>query len=166
MRNLCAFFIFLVFSSNLFGQNDDFNTYGSANVTASRLIGTWQINEALTNRLGKDLKHEEDKFTTISFLLDSTVVAQIPAEYEAFLAQKKVYLSGYLQSKQVYKNEKTPFVLIENEGNSHLLFFRPDYSDAESFNLFIAVSEDKKNDLLFTGGDFNNCPFMAWDRVE
>jgi len=38
--------------------------------------------------------------------------------------------------------------------------------DAESFNVMLAPARDRRNDLLFIGGDFNNQPFAAFERVE
>ena len=38
--------------------------------------------------------------------------------------------------------------------------------DAESFNLILAPAKDKANDLLFIGGDFNNEPFVAYQRIQ
>ncbi|MEM9005896.1 MAG: hypothetical protein AAGE59_20530 [Cyanobacteria bacterium P01_F01_bin.86] len=31
--------------------------------------------------------------------------------------------------------------------------------------VMMAAAEDASNDLLFVGGDFNNQPFTAYDRV-
>lgn len=38
--------------------------------------------------------------------------------------------------------------------------------DVESFNVMMAIAEDKENDVVFIGGDFNNQPFTAFGRAK
>ena len=68
------------------------------------------------------------------------------------------------------KKIKQPFILTEFNGNPHLVWFRDRNNealeDAESFNLFIAKGETKKDDILFIGGDFNNQAFHSYKRIE
>lgn len=144
-------------------EKPDFNKYGSANVTASRLVGKWTVNPDLTLRLKPTAKPRTDTF---EFIVDSTAIKSIPKENLEFVKDKPIYLSGYF----IFKNKSHPFLLTESDGNTHLLYFNDKNgvknADGESFILFIAVSNDKKNDLLLTGGDFNNQPFKAWDRIN
>ncbi|MDX1565794.1 MAG: hypothetical protein R3236_10325 [Phycisphaeraceae bacterium] len=134
------------------------------NVVASRLIGTWKTDAALSKRLrGRAMPVEKIMFTE-----DAAVAEKVPDRYaKRFKEQKKrVYLSGTMvQGDKVY-----PFLLIEHNGNPHLLYFREKngdpMGDGESFNLSIARAADKKDDILFIGGDFNNQPFTAYKRVE
>jgi hypothetical protein len=166
MKNLMLFVLTTYFSVIVYGQKprgEDFNDYGNPNVTASRLVGTWRTNIAMSERLlGKSL----NKTDTISFLQDSTVKKIIPAKYSKFIKGKRIYLSGYM----ILDKAKLPFLLMETDGNTRVIFFMDrrgvKYDNEESFILFIAVSDDKRNDLLCTGADFNNDPFRCWDRID
>ncbi len=164
MNKPFLFAILFLAMSSLQGQNNpDYNKYGSANVTASRLLGQWTVNVELTTRLKPSANTRKD---TIEFILDSTAIKSIPEENLEYVKNKTIYLSGYF----ILKNKKHPFLLTESDGNTHLVYYRDNNgvknADGESFILFIGVSNDKKNDLLLTGGDFNNQPFKAWDRIK
>ncbi len=132
------------------------------NVAASRLIGTWKVNKTLSTRLwGEDILKREYVFTE-----DDSVAAKIPEKYKEFFKDKQIYLAGTVK----INTETHPFLLIENKGNPHLVYFREldgdPMGDAESFNLSLIPARDKTQDLLFIGGDFNNQPFMAYDREQ
>lgn len=139
------------------------------NVVASRLEGDWELDAALTKRLtGHDRKGTWD--AAISFKSDPAVAAKIPAKYENSLANKRVYLAGIVTFKGGKKPREHPFLLIEHRGNPHVVWFRErggdPLGDAESFNVMAAVAQERQNDLLFIGGDFNNQPFSAYARVK
>ena len=141
------------------------------NVVASRLEGRWQVDPALTKRLtGREraIPAEGAAEGTLSFHSNPAVAAKIPAKYGEFLAKKRVYMAGTLRISGG-KVQEFPFLLIENRGNPHVVIFRErdgnPLGDAESFNVMLAVAKEKVNDLLFTGGDFNNEPFSAYTRV-
>lgn len=132
------------------------------NVVASRLIGKWKTHTSLSERLRGNPVREE----IIVFSQDMSVAAKVPKTYSEFLKTKQVYLAGVMT-----RNQKTyPFILTEYNGNPYLFYFREKdgnpMGDGESFNLVIAPAKDKGNDLLFVGGDFNNQPFSAFERVE
>ena len=130
------------------------------NVVSSRLEGRWRVNEAISTRLGRN------RGEALEFHTDDKVVAKIPGKYEEFLADRTIYMAGTLKSRE----NEYPFILIELKGNPHVVFFRErdgdPLGDAESFNVMFAVAEKTSNDLLFVGGDFNNQPFTAYERVE
>jgi len=130
------------------------------NVVASRIEGKWTVDEDLSIRLG--LNRPGD----IGFTVEQKVVEKIPAKYEDFLGEKTIYLAGTMTRK----DESVPFVLIEHNGNPHIVWFRErdgdPLGDAESFNVMLVVAKDEANDLLFIGGDFNNQPFTAFRRVQ
>lgn len=139
------------------------------NVVASRLGGKWKLNVELTARLldAKRAKSMGDAF--YEFRPDPTVAAKIPEKYNDFLKDKSLYMAGTFKSRHS-DGQQRPFILVSHKGNPHLVYFRPrgddPMGDAESFNLVIVPAKDKANDLLFIGGDFNNQPFAAYDRVR
>lgn len=165
MKNFILLFAGVLVAGTLFGQDadHDFNTYGSPNVTASRLIGKWKINLVLTNRLAREKSTDS---RVIEFVQDSTVMKLLSPRVQQNLSAVTIFKSGFITSE----GKTNPFILTERDGNTHLLWFRDrdgvKYDDTESFILFIAVGHDKKNDLLCIGGDFNNQPFSLWDRVK
>ena len=147
------------------------------NVVASRLEGTWKVEKALAERLtGKAAPIA----TGISFSSDPAVAAGIPEKYAKFFIEKKmqIYMAGTMQFEKEASIEgnvadaatKLPFVLTTLRGNPHILFWLEkdgeEFGDSESFNVMLAVAKDKKNDLLFIGGDFNNQPFSAFGRKK
>jgi hypothetical protein len=132
------------------------------NVVASRMVGTWMTHADLSARLNGNAAREE----TIVFAEDASIADKVPETYSEFLKTKQVYLAGVMT-----RNEKAyPFILTEYNGNPYLIYFRErngdPMGDGESFNLVIAPAKDRQKDLLFIGGDFNNQPFSAFERVK
>jgi hypothetical protein len=129
------------------------------NVVSSRLEGHWKINAAISTRLGRN------RGGILEFKSDRKVVDTIPEKYEKFLADSTIYMAGTMKRNEIVH----PFILIEVKGNPHVVYFRErdgdTLGDAESFNVMLAVAKDKPNDLLFVGGDFNNQPFTAYERI-
>ena len=130
------------------------------NVAGSRLEGRWEPDAELTARLGGRTSGN------VSFKSDITVAAKLPARYETFLSGKRLYLSGVMTLRE----SEYPFILIENKGNPHLMYFRQrngdPFGDAESFNMMLTAGRQIQDDLLFIGGDFNNQPFAAYRRAK
>lgn len=132
------------------------------NVVASRLEGDWQLDTAVTKHLTeRDVKAGR----TFSFKSDPSVAAKMPK----LPVDKRVYMAGIMTVKDG-KSREHLFILIENQGNPHVVWFRErggdPLGDTESFNVMLAVARDRQNDLLFIGGDFNNQPFSAYTRVK
>lgn len=138
------------------------------NVVSSRLEGKWQLYVLLTKRLfGEDYQLSlASSGRYVSFKSDSSVVEKIPDKYEKFLHDKTIYMAGTMK----LRGKDFPFILIELIGNPHIVYFRErdgdPMGDAESFNVMLAPAKDKANDLLFIGGDFNNQPFSAYERIK
>jgi hypothetical protein len=139
------------------------------NVVASRLEGTWQPHPALTQRLtGRPPKPKgpggEEPAGILRFEVDPAVAATVPEKYHRHLADKPIFLAGTL----AMRGKAHPFILIELNGNPHVLYFRErggdPMGDGESFNLILAPAKERAMDLLFIGGDFNNQPFSAYER--
>ncbi|HLP11624.1 MAG TPA: hypothetical protein VK177_06785 [Flavobacteriales bacterium] len=163
-------------------NNELIYTYDKQNVVASKLIGTWKIDVALTTLLLKtddkentdlrDKKQKKEKEKTpleqltIEFTKDTTVVGTLPPLEKNQEAGLAVYLSGYLTVKE----KKYPFILVEHRGNMQVVWYRErdgnPLRDTESFIVTIAAAKEKYNDLLFIGGDFNNQPFKAFKREK
>lgn len=135
------------------------------NVVASRLEGNWQVHESLSRRLTGKAKTRPSK---LSFKSDPSVAAKVPDKYAKFFREKnmKVYLAGNVE----LDGKQCPFVATHIHGNPHIIFWLErdgdPFGNGESFNVMLAVAEDEKGDLLFVGGDFNNQPFSAFERVE
>jgi hypothetical protein len=132
------------------------------NVVAGRLIGKWKTHASLSERLRGNAVREE----TVEFSEDAAVATKVPEKYSEFLKAKQVYLAGIMT-----RNQKTyPFILTEYNGNPYLFYFREKngnpMGDGESFTLVIAPAKEKKQDILFIGGDFNNQPFSAFERAK
>lgn len=133
------------------------------NVTASRIIGTWQKHADLINRLTPKLHWGPDILT---FELDPQITARIPQQHHKYLSAQPIYLAG-----NAHFDAKTyPYVLTTSHGNPHVVYFNPrdgnPLGDTESMNVFVARADDPLNDLLFVGGDFNNQPFNVYERVK
>ena len=136
------------------------------NVVASRLAGSWTIETKLNERLtGKPAGAR----TTLVVTVDQAVEKKVPARFMKALKdgahETQIYLAGHIE----IDGAKHPFILTAIHGNPHLIYFRErggdPFGDSESFNLALAPSHNRDNDLLFVGGDFNNQPFRAYSRV-
>ncbi len=135
------------------------------NVVASRLEGAWVPDAVVGERLGT-----EAHFARIEFESDPSIVARIPEKYSEFLAEKQLFQAGMMTMRRRDKLQKHAFLLIVHSGNPHVVFFRErdgdPFGDGESFNVALTPGKEKKNDLLFVGGDHNNQPFDAYRRAE
>ena len=136
------------------------------NVVASRLEGLWTPDAALCERLGVRVPKD-----TYEFASDASIAERVPDTYAEFLGQKRLYQAGVVTIRSgADRVEKYPYVLIENDGNPHLITFRERdgdaMGDAESSLLTAVPAKERKDDLLFLGGDFNNEPFRAYRRAQ
>ena len=141
------------------------------NVVASRLEGGWQLHKDMTKRLTGDVERQPGELPfkgKLAFESDPSIAGKIPDKYARVFAERKmkIYLAGYIK----FAGNAHPFVLMNIHGNPHVLFWLErdgdPFGNGESFNVMLAVAEDKQNDLLFVGGDFNNQPFSAFERAK
>ena len=141
------------------------------NVVASRIEGNWQSHEDLTKRLTGKVTSPPGELPfkgELSFKSDPSVAEMVPGKYAKFFTEQKtkIHLAGYLK----FNGKDHPFVLTQIHGNPHVIVWLEQNGDpfgnGESFNVMLAVAKDKQNDLLFVGGDFNNQPFSAFERVK
>ena len=150
---ITAYFL-LFLTLNIYSQHNDVlqYTFNEENVIAGALDGSWKSTETEN---------------VISFQKDTEVLKIIPTKFNEFLETKIIYHAGYLMFND---DKKLAFVLIENAGNPHILYFREKgndpLGDAESFNLFIATKETKNEDKLYIGGDSNNQAFEEFIRIR
>jgi len=135
------------------------------NVVASRLEGNWQLHESLSQRLtGKP----QTRTSKLSFKSDPSVAGKIPDKFAKFFTKQnmKIYLAGHVE----LDGKNCPFVVTHIRGNPHVMFWLErdgdPFGNGESFNVMLAVADDTQNDLLFVGGDFNNQPFSAFERMK
>lgn len=161
MKKIIISIILLSSSYNLISQQDSSYIYtpNDQNVVASAIEGIWQPDGEMDNKIKE-----------VSFKKDISILDILPKKYYEYLKGKPIYFAGQLTFKRGVKKHKFPCVLITHHGNPHIVFFRDrdgeTLGDAESFNLFIARKRDKKDDILFIGGDFNGEPFVSYKRVK
>lgn len=135
------------------------------NVVASRLEGSWQVSSQLAKRLSSDRRVF---LQSVSFKSDPTMLSKVPEAHAAAISAKtgKVYLAGYI----TFNDKELPFLLTTLHGNPHIVLWMEQggdrFGNIESMNIMLAVAEEKQNDLMFLGGDFNNQPFNAYERVK
>lgn len=128
--------------------------YDNDNVVANRLAGKWELDRTLSSRLQKT----DRGIDALEFSVDEKAVAKIPDDYKKLFQGKSTYLAGMMG----LRGKQYPFILIELHGNPHLVWFQE--RGGEWVKLFIAVAEDRNNDLMFLGGNFSNQPFCAFHR--
>ena len=138
------------------------------NVVASRLAGTWELETALTERLrGRKTAVPDPKLV---FVDDPDVKMKIPDKFVEAVKKDGVMIEVRMAGYVEMRGAKHPFILTTVEGNPHIFYFRErggdPFGDSESFNVMLAPAKDRKNDLLFVGGDFNNQPFVAYARTD
>ena len=130
------------------------------NVVSSRLEGRWDVHSTISSQLGRN------RGEALEFRPDNSIAAKIPQKFNKFLETKTIYMAGIFTKR----GQEHPFLLIEHKGNPHIVYFRErdgdPLGDAESFNVMLAVAKNTENDLLFIGGDFNNQPFTAYNRMQ
>lgn len=135
------------------------------NMIAKKLFGKWTVNAELTKRLINRKRQIQ-----VEFKKDNSVVEDIPRKYDKFLIKTQIYAAGWFIFKRRSKARKYPFIFINYHGAPFIVFFRPrngePMGDAESLHIMLAQAREKKNDILFIGGDFSGEPFIAFDRLE
>jgi hypothetical protein len=150
------------------------------NVVASRLIGEWVPDVALTTRLGGSALSGGSNSSDpragggMIFRSDPSVLSQIPDDIAAQVLRITPPVQVYMAGVMTLGGIEHPFLLGNLGGNPSVLFFRDKRrengevlknADGESFLLALTPAKEPSNDLLFLGGDFNNQPFSAFRRV-
>jgi hypothetical protein len=143
------------------------------NVVADRLEGVWQINDAVSERLGS----LSGGPGLIEFRSDSAAITEIPPEYGEIFSDSTIYLAGTVTlavTETITEEGETtpayPFLLTEMHGTPALLIFAPlsglPFGRYSVWFVMLAAAENPSNDLLFLNLDYNNRPTMALDRVS
>lgn len=133
------------------------------NVAASRLEGEWVVEPALCHRLWESVVRTRERF---EFRPDPKVAEQVPARVVAMFDGQRAFQAGVMTRNEV----EHPYLLLSVHGNPYVIWFREvdgdPFGDLEGFNLMVVRAERREDDLLFLGGDFNNQPFLAYQRSE
>jgi hypothetical protein len=141
----------------------------TVNVVGTQLAGDWTINLDLTNQLWPYYLGWVE-VTGISFTNNQEIGDIVPKdEWDSWMNDLLLFLSGEMTFKLGNTTDPEPvsypFVLSSLSRNPHLIYWEDDMTDTKSFNLMLARADDRNNDLLFIGGDFNNQAFTAWIRA-
>lgn len=137
------------------------------NVLSQRLEGKWVADESLGGRMGK-----KPPVAAIEFVDDPAVASKVPARFTLLAKQMglKCYMSGIVKFVTSEQEKEYPFIATSVFGNPSIIRFGPrgndPMGDTESNLIMIGAAKDKKNDILFLGGDFFNEPFAAYKRAE
>lgn len=133
-------------------------------VVAGHLEGVWTIDSALCARIGA-----RERMTRLEFKIDASVLDAIPEELATHFKELRIYQAGLLTMTEGAGDvSKYPYALIALNGNNHVVMFRSreggGLDDTESALVSIASGKSRAQDLLFVGGDFDNEPFVAFQR--
>ena len=133
------------------------------NVVASELEGSWRIHTELSSRLwGSDKSKRGD---VITFRADPAVAALVPERLADCMAGNEVFMAGFMTRR----DKEHHFLLTSYHGNPYVVWAeveeRGPFANVESWNVMLAKGNGD-TDLLFIGGDFNNQPFDAYERVS
>jgi hypothetical protein len=131
------------------------------NLIDDRLFGKWEFSDEINKFLQGD-----SRIKTIKFINNKSIISKIPEKFLQKLKNIQIYSAGFM----IILGIKFPFILINLHGNMNVVFFKNKdnhpYENAESVIITLVRGKEKKNDLLFVGGDFVNEPFSAYTRAE
>lgn len=138
-------------------------------VVASRLEGVWVADAELCKRLGSRSGNGHVEFRSDPAVLDA-LPPKLTSAMEKSLGEFRIWMAGTVTFVEGERTMRGPFLLTTHTGNTSVVFFRSvegqELDDAESGIVALAPARDRKNDILFMGGDFNNEPFRALRRAE
>ncbi len=134
------------------------------NVVANYLEGDWKPIPDLSKRL---MGHERGGPEKLSFQSEPRVLQRLPATLAEKLKNERIYFAGYMRHDD---KKEFPFFLLTHHGNPYIVYFIPKgddhFSNAESFNVFVAVAKERENDILLLGSESIPRPFAAYERVK
>lgn len=165
---LITMIVFLGFSASLTLADNLKLTKDEDNVVSRRLEGSWIVDSDLSFRLTGKAEIGEGLMQRVTFESDDAIFGQLPKGHRARLQKEmtSVYMCGWM----AFGQHKFPFLLIEQKGNSKVLFFLKNGKDIFGNGVYapvmLAVGADRKNDLLFMGSDFRDQPFRAFQRAD
>ncbi len=132
------------------------------NLIASRLEGRWAIDSAITDRLEAPRGFVPPR--GFEFNKDDTILKKLIGVYPRF-SSETIFLAGTAH----VGTESHWFVLTNDKGNAHLVLFTPTTEgltvEPHYYNINMALSRDKMNDLLFIGGDIARESAAAYSRL-
>jgi len=168
MRMLFQLTPILVFLLLPFAAPECVLTPDPENVLSTQLEGSWVLDVELTERLDPEYGY---KMSNVTFKFENSpeVVDMIPEEECEWFGnyfEGTIYMAGFFSGRE---NEESwhifPMVLTTLSGNPHIMYWRFNWTASDSFNVMLARSSDRSQDMLFTGGDFNDTPMNAWKRL-
>lgn len=142
------------------------------NTAIKRLEGRWQMNDAMSERLGSNMVGTQDSEVIIEFKADSTVFSQLPSEWQELFQQgllTTIDMAGtvtLLDKTSLAELDVFPFFLLQANGYFKVVTFSD--SGYPSFgDMMFVPAEDSTNDLLLMGNGSNgDTSFTALDRVR
>ena len=144
------------------------------NITASGLIGSWEIDEKSAENNGSFVK----KDFTAKYTEDDSVVDLFLAPLKEM--KKCVYLAGKLEYNLLDPEDNfkavsvsSPFVLIDLNGNPTILYDERGQDknakvidDLHLSYQMLAKGKTPQQDILFIGGDNNNQAMVPFKRLK
>jgi hypothetical protein len=143
------------------------------NLVASRLFGTWQMQNELTSTLTDHIPAGNNEIIW-EFSEDESVAplfGGLGDKAGCYFTQGQVNFRAKMEEGTL-KEGSSPFILVSQNGNSVLIVDESgQYSNTGSIefhplNVTIGRAADPSNDILFIGGDNNNQGLAAYKRIN
>jgi RNA polymerase sigma factor (sigma-70 family) len=126
-----------------------------SNVVGSRLVGAWETDGELNEKLGLAGAGAPGRSRfTLTFTSAPDVARAVPEQYLTLFAEKRIYLAGRMTvasgsgASVAYR-----FLLLEHLGNATLVYFVPrgadEWSCEEVATVMLAPGATREKDLLF-----------------
>jgi len=136
------------------------------NVVAAHFEGDWTLDKTITRQLNPDA--DTAKMLQFMVVPDRTVLKRLTKHNEEF-AKLQIYSAGLIKFGRA---EEHPYLLVNRNGNMHLVWFVPTDKDAadpvaesKSKTVFFAVGKNKRLDMLFLGGTATRDAAAAYTRT-
>jgi hypothetical protein len=135
------------------------------NIVAAHIAGDWMLEKAITRQLNPDA--DTSKMIAVNITPDNSVLKRLTKHSEEY-AKLQIYSAGLVKFG---RNEEHPYLLVNRNGNMHLVWFVPASGDAadpvaetKSKTVFLAVGKNKRQDMLFLGGTAARDAAAAYTR--
>lgn len=132
------------------------------NVIATRLEGRWLVDAEITAKL--DPAPDSKLPRALDITKDDAVFKKITEVYPRFQT-----VEPYMSGTAVLNGDKHYFVLMNQEGNSHIVLFTATrenpVGEPHSVHIAMACSRDSGKDMVFLGGDLARESAACYTRV-
>jgi hypothetical protein len=136
------------------------------NVVASRLEGTWILDQKSTDWFGGTAA-----IGLLLFTNDPTALDDLPEEMAAEVSQDRIYMAGRMDNSATLEKgrQEHRFLLIERNGNMCLVPFKLQRQGEPAGKVVpeivtLAASADGRHDLLLLFGESRNGACIAFGR--